>query len=75
MWKDLWLDQPLADSHPRVFSFANNEDVSVQNFLRISSLDEAFQLPLSIEAHAEVRDIQRLVAHIVLNDAPTTRDF
>lgn len=75
MWKDLWLDQPLVDSHPRAFSFAKNEDVSVQNFLRISSLDEAFQLPLSTEAHAEVHDIQRLVAHIVLNDDPTTRDF
>ena len=75
MWKDLWLDQPLADSHPRAFSFANNEGVSVQNFLLISSLDEAFQLPLSVEAHAEVHDIQCLVANIVLNDDPATRDF
>ena len=68
MWKDLWLEETLADSQPRAFSFAKNEDVSVQNCLRVSSLDEAFHLPLSIEAHAEVRDIQRLVAHIVLDN-------
>ena len=74
-WKDEWKDGLFQDTFPRAFSFAKNEDVSVQNFLRVSSLDEAFHLPLSIEAHAEVRDIQRLVAHIVSDNEHTTRDI
>lgn len=60
-WKDMWSDELLQDSHPRAFSYAANEDVSVKDFLRITSLGEAFHLPLSPQAHAEVRDMQTIV--------------
>jgi hypothetical protein len=48
------------------FSFSSSEDVSVQKFLSVGTLAENFNLPLSPEALHEVRDIQRNVAHILL---------
>jgi hypothetical protein len=32
-WKDEWLTWIVADEFPKAFSFASNEDVSVQQFL------------------------------------------
>ncbi|XP_073357964.1 uncharacterized protein [Aegilops tauschii subsp. strangulata] len=57
-WKDLWTDQLLSESHPRAYSYAVNEDVSVRDFLGITSLGMAFHLPLSPRAHDEVRNLQ-----------------
>ena len=48
VWKDLWYDNTL----------------SVKNFLGITSLEEAFHLPLSVQAHKEVRDLQANTTHI-----------
>ncbi|XP_073359822.1 uncharacterized protein [Aegilops tauschii subsp. strangulata] len=45
--KDLWADRLLQESHPRAFSYAINDDVSVCDFLGITSLGLAFHLPLS----------------------------
>ena len=47
LWKDLWADQLLQESHPRAFLHATNEDVSVQDFLGITLLGAAFHLPLT----------------------------
>ena len=58
MWKDLWLEFVLEESHPRAFSFALNKDISVKDFLGSTSLHETFHLPLSIQALDEVRDLQ-----------------
>lgn len=63
-WKDLWLQETIELSHPRAFSFTLNEDASVKEFLEITSLAEAFHLPLSPQAHAEVRDLQAVTTHL-----------
>ena len=73
MWKDLWLDDVLADSHPRVFSYAKLEDISVRDFLGCTNLNETFHLPLSMQAHNELRDIQEITTHIG-NDAGEDMD-
>ena len=57
MWKDLWLDEVLTESHPRAFSYTKNEDISVRDFLGSTSLNETFHLPLSMQAYNELRDI------------------
>ena len=57
-WKDLWAQETLMLSHPRAFSYTTQEDASVKDFLHITSLHEAFHLPLSPQAHAEIQDIQ-----------------
>ena len=63
-WKDLWAHQILQDSHPRAFSHSLNEDVSVKDFLGITLLGETFHLPLSPQAHAEVRHMQTIASVI-----------
>ena len=74
MWKDLWLESVLEESHPRAFSFALNKDISVKDFLGSSSLHETFHLPLSIPALDEVRDLQQKVLHIGNQETPYTHD-
>ena len=56
-WKDHWTDGILAETHPRAFSFASQEDISVRAFLGATTLHETFHLPLSVQAHAETRDL------------------
>ena len=73
MWKDLWLDEVLAESHPRAFSYAKLEDISVRNFLGSQNLNETFHLPLSMQAHNELRNIQEIMAHVG-NDAGDDMD-
>jgi hypothetical protein len=59
-WKDAWLDQINAEAFPRAFSFAQDEDVSIHQFLFASRLADSFHLPISPEAMDEVRSIQEL---------------
>ena len=47
-WKDHWMDGILAETHPRAFSFATQEDISVRDFLGATTLRETFHLPLSV---------------------------
>ena len=61
-WKDLWADQLLQDSHPRAFSHSLNEDVSIKDFLGITLLHKAFHLPLSPQAHDEIRHMETVAA-------------
>ena len=58
MWKDLWLNDVLADTHSRAFSLEKDQDISVRDFLLATSLEETFHLPLSIQAHDEIRNMQ-----------------
>ena len=74
MWKDMWLEEVLSDTHPRAFSFVRNEDCSVKDFLTINSLGEAFFLPLSTHALEEVQDMQSLVTYITLDNSQNTKD-
>ena len=64
MWKDLWLESVLEESHPQAFSFALNEDISIKDFLGSTSLHETFHLPLSVQAHGEVCDLQQKVLYV-----------
>ena len=73
-WKDHWMDGILAETHPRAFSFATQEDISVRDFLGATTLRVTFHLPLSVQAHAETRDLQRLVRDIQLHDSLSGND-
>ena len=69
-WKDLWADQLLQVSHPRAFSYAINEDISVKDFLSITSMSEAFHLPLLAQAHAEMRQLQEDTREMAVSNEP-----
>jgi hypothetical protein len=56
-WKDLWLEEVNEEAFPRAFSFSNNEDVFVQDFLTSNSLGHNFHLPLSPLAMEEIRNL------------------
>ena len=71
-WKDLWHNCVLGDSHPRLFSFATDEDVSVQALLTAPTLGQNFQLPLSTQAGEELRDLQCSLASMELVEARDT---
>lgn len=67
-WKDLWLDGMLSEIYPRAYSYTMDEDASVRNFLTTADLRDTFQLPFSVQAHAEVRHMQADVADTNFSD-------
>ena len=73
-WKDVWIGDVMADTHPRAFSFARLEDISMRDFLRSTSLGETFQLPLSALALDETRDVQQQTMQIDLMDPNSAND-
>lgn len=53
-WKDNWNGSYLENEFPILFSYAKNQDTSIQNFIMASDLDMHFHLPLSNQAmHGE----------------------
>lgn len=46
-WCDLWNNNLLQELYPRLFSFANNKNISVSGFLRNNIIQEQFHIPLS----------------------------
>ena len=75
MWKDQWTWEILANSHPRAFSFARDEEISVRAFLGITSLAEALHLPLSMQAHDEVRHLLEITADVGTTSALEATDL
>lgn len=53
----------LWNTTRRAYSFALHEDTTIKDFLGIT-LSEAFHLPLSMQAHEEVCDLQHLTSHV-----------
>jgi hypothetical protein len=66
-WEDLWSSHVLADSFPRLFSFATNSQVSVQEVMQAPDLDSLFSLPLSLEAFLELQQLQPYLGEISYN--------
>ena len=60
-WKDLWKEEVLQTSHPRAFSFALHEDLSVAAMVNPMDMHATFHLPLSPLALNEVQDIQQQI--------------
>ena len=74
-WKDAWISDELAISHPRAFSFALQEDISVQSFLTADNLASLFHLPLSPQAMDEVRNLQEVTTHITMDNSVQSDDW
>ena len=53
-WKYFWSNREiLADKFDHLFSFALNQDVTVEDFLAVVYLHLFFVLPLSVQANEE----------------------
>nr|XP_051205325.1 uncharacterized protein LOC127319150 [Lolium perenne] len=58
LWKDAWCNPQLSEASPRLFSYSLNEDISITDFVNEQNMGNLFQLPLSIEAHTELLQLQ-----------------
>ena len=66
-WKDNWLGLENSSSYPRAYSYAQKEDISVQEFLTTTDLAALFHLPLSPQALNEIRALQQASLHVSLD--------
>jgi hypothetical protein len=51
----------MHESYPCLFSYAQNEDISVANYCSVQNPSELFQLPLSLEAYNGFQLIQYMI--------------
>ena len=68
-WKDDWNNSILSDTYPRAFSYTSDEDTSVRKVLSITHLNQAFELPLSVQDFEELRALQQNVQEVGLTDS------
>jgi hypothetical protein len=60
-WTDIWIDQPLKDKFPQLYSFTRKPKYSVRFFLN-NQLDRIFSpLPLPLLAANQLAEAQNLI--------------
>ena len=67
-WLDVWNDQYLKDSLPRLFSFAKNQKISVAQFLSEENMDNNFYLPLSQQDNDEYQQLREIIHSLQVHD-------
>jgi hypothetical protein len=67
-WSDNWNNGVIDDIFPRLSSFAKDKFISVKEALQIIDPEQAFHLPISAEAAAELRTLQHMLAGVVTSD-------
>jgi hypothetical protein len=70
-WEDLWAGQVLSKAFLTLFSFALNDNISVQGIMLAEDIDSLFFLPLSPEAMDELIALQDLLNVIPYNPEAT----
>jgi hypothetical protein len=65
-WSDNWNDWVIQERFPRLFSFAKDKLISVKEALQTTDPAQAFHLPISNEAAAELRTLQELLTGVVI---------
>ena len=71
-WNDLWSDNILSYKYPRLFSFAIDPSISVQNTMQAADLASLFNLPLSEKALDELISLQMDIQDV--NYDPVAQD-
>ena len=63
IWKDKWMETPAMEEFPHLFSFAGDQDCSLEKFhaLRDDDIVDNFQLPLSITAGHECDELSQML--------------
>lgn len=62
LWKDHWNGSTPADAYPHLFSFAKNEHISFKMAINTNDFLDNFNLPLSVEAHHQLLNLQEAIA-------------
>jgi hypothetical protein len=66
-WSDKWNDQCLQHKYPRLFSFALDQKISVQDAIQTEDLSQLFYLPLYAQAYDELLEVQNMIHSLTLN--------
>jgi hypothetical protein len=72
-WNDLWTQPGLSEQYPRLYSFARKDGISVQEIMSEEDLDAIFRLPLSMQAHEELIDLQSHLINLEYDDSSRDR--
>jgi hypothetical protein len=68
-WKDEWSNGILHDLYPCLFSYVQNEDISVKEFCFAVDISDIFHLPLSPEAFQQFQQIQQFTQQLSLSQS------
>ena len=76
-WKDFWIDDTiLAERFPRLFSFVENPDASVNRVLTCEEQHTLYSVPMSVEAFEEYQDLQQLCTdNVAISQELDSRSF
>jgi hypothetical protein len=64
IWMDAWEDTPLREQFPQLFSFALNNDITLERFthyFKLNEVDNIFYLPLSLISVQQFEELSMLV--------------
>jgi hypothetical protein len=69
-WKDFLIEgELLCDKFTRLFSFALNEDSSIEEMVNYNDLFSLFSLPLSVEVYDELQQVTQLLVYTTLENS------
>jgi hypothetical protein len=68
-WKDEWNHGVMQDLYPCLFSFVQNEDISVKDFCSANDISDIFHLPVSPEAFQQFQQVQHLTQQMNLSQS------
>jgi hypothetical protein len=54
LWKGKWIESPLQETWPHLFSFARNDSTFLKDALAVTDLSDLFHLPLSKETTVQL---------------------
>lgn len=72
LWHDRWQDIPLRDTMPELFSFAVQQDISINEAMTHEELSDLFHTPMSLTAFQQLGQLQQLLSSIPINDQNDT---
>jgi hypothetical protein len=71
-WKDDWQNQIMQETYPCLFSYAQDEDISVKLFGSLENIADIFHMPLSPEAFEQYQNLLQIAQNI--NNAQEVND-
>lgn len=68
LWTDSWNGQNLSLAYPELFSFAKDKLITFQKATACPQLIQNFHLPLSIQAHTQLHELESAIIQLQPQD-------
>lgn len=74
---DVWKSRLLSSQYPELFSFAKDQNISVQSFISLLDMDmsDLFHLPLSTQAYSQFQQLVIIMADTILQEGNDTWSY